>query len=827
MNTEERIAQYTVIKNAINTYTPLVRGFLHDLIVAERSVEDREKILTLRSEKKTRFFDEENKKLGVTAGKDIGTGEWVLEMTGKVFLDSEVKDRAVMTCGASHHLYQGIPCGRDNESICMAVWMKDTIGMYIRRSCQPTCQLVHHFGTELHLVVEALKPLNGGDEVTLAHESDCLGSQHQLKCAEHEKNPDDCPMEQKRLLRKAQNENPAAYSLTVTLTESGEEETIVALPPNQPLVVEEVVVSNLSSDSSARSSPEAPESPLSEVLLPPPQKKRRENEKNPIKVPSPASFSVSQRAHLHYSPPSSPQPQQPRGNFSPKAVLASEYLTNIWTTDRVQQMAKKDTPLEKNLQALPILPNDKLNNGEGSDRAPQVAESDEVMHDSTSGNQGELDEPPRAVSPLNNVDSSSTISNMVHNKEQRTQYTVALPPIQPLVVEEVVVSNSSSYSSAGSLPEAPESPPSEALLPPSHKKRRENEQNPIEVPPPASSSVSRRVHLQYSPPPSPQPQQPRGNLSPKAFRASQCFTNPWTTDRVMKPTETTLERYIRANCQPDDGEDLDRDSTLDTPLERYLQALPILPNDQLNNGEGSDRAPQVAESDEVMDDSISGNQGELDEPPRAVSPLNNVDSSSTSSNSGVRQPRTEQLAADERAATRRRGVAEGEAQRKAAAIARRNRASTNRNSSKNNAVVNECAVVRIVGKRITQRGIEYQVKWEGWPEDSNTWEPLNNLNCKELVDRYEKEKKAERPRTVARRALSSTSTQSPRRGDQSLKKIKTVEKENGDLQFNCEMRDGSEKQIPNSTVYGKYGTKAVQFFDQNVLAQMEEGESRP
>ncbi|EFO89448.1 hypothetical protein CRE_19971 [Caenorhabditis remanei] len=85
---------------------------------------------------------------------------------------------------------------------------------------------------------------------------------------------------------------------------------------------------------------------------------------NPIKVPPPAPSSVSQRVHLYYSPPPSPQPQQPRGNLSPKAVLA-----------------------------------------------PQVAESDEVMDDFTSGNQEELDEPPRAVSPLYNVDSSSTSSN--------------------------------------------------------------------------------------------------------------------------------------------------------------------------------------------------------------------------------------------------------------------------------------------------------------------------------------------------------------------------------------------------------------------------------
>ncbi|EFP06367.1 hypothetical protein CRE_07585 [Caenorhabditis remanei] len=59
---------------------------------------------------------------------------------------------------------------------------------YVHRSCQPTCELRHLFGTELHLIVVALKPLKRRDEVTLPLEPDCLNFETQLKCLHHEWN---------------------------------------------------------------------------------------------------------------------------------------------------------------------------------------------------------------------------------------------------------------------------------------------------------------------------------------------------------------------------------------------------------------------------------------------------------------------------------------------------------------------------------------------------------------------------------------------------------------------------------------------------------------
>lgn len=50
-------------------------------------------------------------------------------------------------------------------------------------------------------------------------------------------------------------------------------------------------------------------------------------------------------------------------------------------------------------------------------------------------------------------------------------------------------------------------------------------------------------------------------------------------------------------------------------------------------------------------------------------------------------------------------------------------------------------VEKIVGKRYNpkKKQIEYLLKWEGYPPEQNTWEPLSNLTtCKSLLQEYER-----------------------------------------------------------------------------------------
>lgn len=52
-------------------------------------------------------------------------------------------------------------------------------------------------------------------------------------------------------------------------------------------------------------------------------------------------------------------------------------------------------------------------------------------------------------------------------------------------------------------------------------------------------------------------------------------------------------------------------------------------------------------------------------------------------------------------------------------------------------------VEKIVDKRSYANEIQYFVKWLGYDESQNTWEPIENLDCEQLIKEYEDEHKGE------------------------------------------------------------------------------------
>jgi hypothetical protein len=51
-------------------------------------------------------------------------------------------------------------------------------------------------------------------------------------------------------------------------------------------------------------------------------------------------------------------------------------------------------------------------------------------------------------------------------------------------------------------------------------------------------------------------------------------------------------------------------------------------------------------------------------------------------------------------------------------------------------VVNEYEVEEILAKRYRKGQTEYHVRWKGYEEDDDTWEPTANLHCPEIVKRF-------------------------------------------------------------------------------------------
>lgn len=55
----------------------------------------------------------------------------------------------------------------------------------------------------------------------------------------------------------------------------------------------------------------------------------------------------------------------------------------------------------------------------------------------------------------------------------------------------------------------------------------------------------------------------------------------------------------------------------------------------------------------------------------------------------------------------------------------------------------EYSVEKILNKRVTKGKVEYYLKWKGYNENENSWEPVENLNCKKLIKQFEEKLKKE------------------------------------------------------------------------------------
>ncbi|KAL1424508.1 hypothetical protein MTO96_020064 [Rhipicephalus appendiculatus] len=146
----------------------------------------------------------------------------------------------------------------------------------------------------------------------------------------------------------------------------------------------------------------------------------------------------------------------------------------------------------------------------------------------------------------------------------------------------------------------------------------------------------------------------------------------------------------------------------------------------------------------------------------------------------------------------------------------------------------EFTVEKILDKRVRNGRVEYFLKWKGYPDSENTWEPHSNLDCPELIQEFEDNRKkreekkrsagakangaAEEPKKKKAKTASEEETQ-PRGFDRGLEpeRIIGATDSSGELMFLIKWKNSDEADlVPSRLANVKCPQVVIQFYEERL-----------
>merc|ERR1712083_151245 len=136
----------------------------------------------------------------------------------------------------------------------------------------------------------------------------------------------------------------------------------------------------------------------------------------------------------------------------------------------------------------------------------------------------------------------------------------------------------------------------------------------------------------------------------------------------------------------------------------------------------------------------------------------------------------------------------------------------------------EYSVEKVVDKRVGRNGkVEYLLKWKGYGDEDNTWEPRENLDCEDLIEAFEKKRKEKRKSGATSSDASSKKKkgdeEKPRGFDRSLdpERIIGATDSSGELMFLIKWKGSDEADlVPAREANVKCPQTVIKFYEERL-----------